>query len=446
LASTQTTPRGAAIDIQLPIVYGNNRRAYLCHDPEVVLSGPADTGKTIALLTKLHWLAHKHAGASIVIARKQLTDTYSTVLITLQKKIIAQELEAGVVQKYGGDKPQWFDYPNGSRIWVAGLDHPGKVLSAEHDVAYVNQAEELALADWETLTTRTTGRAGHMPYPQVIGDCNPSGPTHWIRQRAKAGLLTMINSTHHDNPELYDQETGEITPEGERRIGALRRLTGSRRARLYEGLWVSPEGAIFEVFDETTNQIGATPIPRLWPRFVGIDPIGAYVAAVWLAFDATSNVLHVYREYLEPFGIPTRDHAQNILELSGYRRNGAATEAAEPIYFWVCGQPAERQARLDWQAAGLPVVGPAFSDVWSGLDMIIELLSLRQLVIHDSCPHLLGEIADYRRKVDKRSGEVTDKIENKEAYHLIDSLRYAIVGPEPQETSEVIALPWATIG
>ena len=74
--------------IELPIIYGNNRTAYRCHDPEVILAGPADTGKTIALLTKLHWLAHSYDDASLVIARKQLTDTYSTVLVTFQKKVV----------------------------------------------------------------------------------------------------------------------------------------------------------------------------------------------------------------------------------------------------------------------------------------------------------------------------------------------------------------------
>ena len=35
------------------------------------------------------------------------------------------------VLPYGGNKPEWYDYPNGSRIWIGGMDKPGKVLSAE---------------------------------------------------------------------------------------------------------------------------------------------------------------------------------------------------------------------------------------------------------------------------------------------------------------------------
>jgi PBSX family phage terminase large subunit len=279
---------------ELPIVYGENRRAYQCRDREVILSGPADTGKTIALLTKIHWLAHKYQDASIVIARKQLTDTYGTVLQTFQKKIIQ---DGEPIRIYGGDKPQWFDYPSGSRIWVAGLDKAGKVLSAEHDIIYVNQAEQLSLMDWETCTTRTTGRAGHIPYNQTIGDCNPAGPTHWIRARARSGTLMLFNSRHRDNPDLYDQQTGEITPQGVQRIEALKTLTGSRLMRLYHGLWASPEGAIYDVFDEEKHKVKSFLPHPLWQRAVGIDPFGAYIAAVWVAYDSQANVLNVYREY-----------------------------------------------------------------------------------------------------------------------------------------------------
>ena len=92
--------------IELPIIYGNNLDAYYCKDGEVILSGPADTGKTVAMLTKLHWLAHKYDNASIVIARKQLTDTYSTVLQTF-KNIVDPSVvpfggEVGVGDLVGG--------------------------------------------------------------------------------------------------------------------------------------------------------------------------------------------------------------------------------------------------------------------------------------------------------------------------------------------------------
>jgi len=392
--------------------YGSNLAAYLCHDPEFMLSGPADTGKTVALLTKLHALAHKHSSASFVIVRKQLTDTYSTVLQTFLKKIIADDPSVSV---YGGEKPQWFDYRKSkSRIWVAGMDKPGKVLSGEHDGIYVNQAEELSLIDWEYLLSRATGRAGHVPYPQLMGDCNPGPPTHWIRTRAKAGTLTFFKSTHRDNPELFDPETGAITKAGKQRLGVLKRLTGSRLMRLFHGVWAAPEGAIYDILDEDKHKVAAFTPHHLWPRIVGIDPVGAYIAAVWAAWDAENRVLNVYREYMEPFGETTAGHAKNILDLS----------QDETIFAWVGGGPSERQARTDWNGAGIPLLPPPIAEVWAGIDRVYALLKDFNLVIHDSCPMLLSQLGDYRRKL--KDGEPTDKIEDKETYHLPDALRYLV--------------------
>jgi len=409
---------------KLPVIYGNNL------DREVVLSGPADTGKTIALLTKLHYLAHKYENSSIVIARKQLTDTYGTVLQTF-KKIIDPS-----VRPFGGEKPQWYDYPNGSRVWVAGLDKPGKVLSAEHDIAYINQVEECNLTDWETLTTRTTGRAGHIPYNQSIGDCNPGPPTHWIQQRAKAGSLSLFNSSHRDNPDLYNQQTGEITTEGEARLAALRGLTGTRLQRLYHGLWAAPEGAIYDVFDDQKHIVKPFAIPTTWPRAVGIDPFGAQIAALWIAFDPNSGILNVYREYCEPFGLTTAGHAENILRAS----------QGEAVFAWVCGGPSERAWRTEWTAAGIPVVEPPISDVWVGIDRVYQLLAEFRLVIHANCQGLISEIGDYRRRMG-RDGVATEKIANKEVYHVLDSLRYAIAWlTQPREQVGVVGLPWQRIG
>jgi hypothetical protein len=305
------------------------------------------------------------------------------------------------------------------------------VLSAEHDIIYVNQVEECSLADWETWTTRTTGRAGHLPWNQTIGDANPASPTHWIISRRRKGTLTYFESRHKDNPELYDPETGEITEGGKRRIGALARLTGSRKKRLYHGLWAPPEGAIYEVFDEDCHKVKSFVPPAHWPRIVGIDPLGAYVAAVWLAWDPGAGVLNVYREYCEPFGITTAGHVDNMLKLS----------LNEGIFAWIGGAKSERQVRADFQGAGIPLLEPPFADVWVGIDRVNDLLSTFGLVVHDCCEGLLSELGDYRRKMDKQ-GRPMETIEGKGTYHLLDGLRYACAWlTEPGEQSQVIYAP-----
>lgn len=217
--------------------------------PEVVVSGPAETGKTYGVLQKLDALMWTYPGAQAAIVRKTYQSMPGSVLATY-RKVLGKE---SPVRPYGGEKPEWYDYPNGSRVYVGGMDNPNKVLSAERDVIFVNQAEELELADWEVLTTRCTGRAGNMPYAQMVGDCNPGPPTHWILHRPS---LQVLYSRHEDNPALYD-EGGNLTEQGRRSMAVLDRLTGTRKERLRFGKWVSAEGVVYEAWDRGVHLVDA---------------------------------------------------------------------------------------------------------------------------------------------------------------------------------------------
>ena len=406
--------RGAALELQT------------CNEHEAIISGPAETGKTVAALYKLNRACRDNANARCAIVRKTRASIDMTVLQTWNSII-----EGTNVQTHGGLKPYLYTYPNGSRVWIAGMDKPERVLSAEFDMVYVNQAEELILPEWETLLTRTTGRAGNVKRPQLFGDCNPSAPTHWILARSRTGgPLRLLESFHRDNPTLYDTE-GKLTERGNKTLEVLDSLTGARRMRLRLGLWAQPEGAIYDVFAEERHKVKSFALSAIWPRVVGIDPFGAYICALWMAFDPTAGVLNVYREYYQPFGITTPGHVKNILDLS---KN-------ETIFAWIGGGPSERQARLDWQAAGIPLLDPGIGDVWAEIDRVYQLLREFKLVIHDSCVNLLSEIGAYKRKI--INGIVTEQIENKESFHALDALRYAVawLTAGSAERSRVIYAP-----
>jgi hypothetical protein len=377
-------------------------------------------------LVNLHKLAFQYPGAHFSIIRKKKTDLYGSVVRTFTRDILDDYGQD--VQVYGGSYPQWYDYPGGSRIWLGGLDDPGKTLSSERDGILVVQAEELALRDWEYLTRCVTGRGAVMPDTFLRGDCNPGPPTHWIKTRSKSGKLTLFSTTRKDNPILWDGH--DWTEQGKKTNRILSNLTGSRYKRLFQGLWSASEGMIYDIFDETRHQVKAFDPPPLWPRFVGVDPFGAFVAALWLAYDSQNQVLNVYREYYQPFGITTSGHAQNVVNLS----------KGETIFAWVGGGPSERQSRTDWTAAGVPLMEPPITDVWAQIDRVYNLLKTNSLVIHDSCPALLDEIGAYRRKM--RDGQPTEQIENKERFHMLDSLRYIIAWlSQPQEQAEIVYNP-----
>ena len=227
---------------------------------------------------------------------------------------------------------EWFDYSNGARIWVGGLDKPGKVLSAEFDGIYVNQAEELMLPDWETLTTRTTGRAGHVDWGgMTFGDCNPGGPSHWIRNRA---TLKLFESRHEDNPMLYTA-TGYLTKQGRRSMAVLDALTGVRKERLRFGRWVQAEGAVYD-FDAALHLVDPFPIPADWRRIRVIDFGWTHpFVCQWWAIDGDGR-MYLYRE-IYMTGRTVRVHAAQINQLS----------AGETYESTITDHDAEDRATLD---------------------------------------------------------------------------------------------------
>ncbi len=245
--------------------YGEARDAVKCRASEWMLIGPAETGKTISILQFLHLVACKYPRASIVIMRKTQTSVYTTVLRTFVDKVL---LDDAPVTVFGGSTPKWFEYTNGSRIWIAGMDKASRVLSAEHDIIFANQAEEFTLDEWEHLTTRTTGRAGNMPYGQTIGDMNPTDPRQWPYTRE---TCQKFFSWHVDNPTLYDPETGLILEQGEKTLAVLMALTGARRSRLFEGKAVMVEGSIYEEYNEALHLVYASAMPPFTRYIAGID-------------------------------------------------------------------------------------------------------------------------------------------------------------------------------
>lgn len=275
--------------------YGVIREFWRYQGPEVILEGPYETGKTIGCLQKLNALLGKYPRARALMVRGTYASLCNSAVVTYENKVLPYPPghPKCAVTKLGKSKPELYTYPNGSTITLGGLDNPDKFLSAEYDYIYINQAEEIALDSYEKLVGRATGRAGNVPYPQVMGDCNPDIPTHWILQRER---LKRFKSRHEDNPTLYDQATGTLTPQGEISMAALNALTGVRLKRGRYGLWVGVEGMVYEEWNRDLHLINRFEIPKSWRRIRVIDfGFTNPFVCLWIAIDGDGRMF-VYRQ------------------------------------------------------------------------------------------------------------------------------------------------------
>lgn len=280
----------------------------LCKDREVLLEGPAGTGKSRGVLEKLYIIASKYPGVRILVARKTYKSITQSVRVTWEQHV----LEGGISLKLHTLKQQ-YEFPNGSVIVLAGLNEPERTKSSEWDIIYVNEATELSEVEYETLLRGL--RNNKMPYQQAICDCNPDAPTHWLNLRASRGAMTRFVTKHEDNPVLFD-DNGSLTEFGTQYMAILESLTGVRYDRLRLGKWVAAEGMVYEEWDQESMLVDKFRIPKHWKRWLSIDfGVNNPFVCQWWTHDPDKDILYLYRE-IYMTGRLVEDHAHQIHEKS----------------------------------------------------------------------------------------------------------------------------------
>jgi phage terminase large subunit len=294
-------PRGAA------------RQLFKTRDSEVVMAGPAGTGKSLASLFRVHLAALHNPNIRCLIVRKTAVSLTSTTLVTFDKKVAADALARGIVTWFGGSAREaaGYRYSNGSVIVVGGMDKPEKIMSAEYDLVFADEATELTVADWEAIATRL--RNGVLAWQQQIAACNPAHPAHWLKQRCDTGEATMLTSRHRDNP-AYMNADGTPTAKGRDYFAKLDKLTGVRKARLRDGAWAAAEGQIYETWDDAVHLVDPFTIPDTWTRYWTVDFgfTNPFVLQCWAEDD--DGRLYLYREIYRTKRL-VEDHARQILRI-----------------------------------------------------------------------------------------------------------------------------------
>lgn len=422
---------------------GNISRIFTSKEPEVILAGPAGTGKTRGNLEYLNYWATEYSRCRILMARKTRRSLTESSMVTLEQKVLHPA--QGVRWKAS---EQRYLYPNGSIIAVGGLDKPTKIMSSEWDIIYIPEATELTDDDWESCALRLRNKK--LPIQQIIGDVNPGPATHWIKQRA-GSLTKMWDTRHEDNPVLF--QNGQMTPEGVRYLGRLDALTGVRYKRYRLGLWVSAEGMIYEdSWDRSVNLIDEAPIKKEWPRYLAIDFGFTHpFVCLWAAIDPDGRI-YVYRHLYKTKTL-VEDHAHTIAIVSGWyhllpkghpRYNSRPADWADPLpRDIICDHDAEDRATLE-RHLGLYTVA-AKKTVSDGIQAVASRLRCagdgkpRILVVRDSIPpgqrdHDLMErkqptcLEDEPESYiwDTRQGMKKGEQPVKENDHALDALRYLV--------------------
>jgi hypothetical protein len=359
---------------------------------EVLVSGPAGTGKSRGCLEKMLGCAlagGRYEDGVLVepsefrglMLRKTLKSLTSTTLETWRKRVAKEAIRAGVCKYYGGSasEPAQYKFTNGAAVVIGGMDNPDKIMSSDYDLIFVDEATQLSLDDWQACTTRL--RNGAISFQQLIGACNPDRPTHWAMERQKTGTLRVLYSKHWENPVYFDRlspedtvtdtDTVEVhggiryrrTPAGDAYIGGkLAKLTGVRKLRLLDGKWVAAEGLVYESWDPAVHVPAKRfKIGKDWPRYWVVDfgYRNPFVCQWWA--ENPDGQLIMYRE-IYMTGRLVEDHARQIMrQVLRYPAGGDPAAFEDPVrglkdgrLYWnepqpvavICDHDAEGRATL----------------------------------------------------------------------------------------------------
>lgn len=408
---------------------GACRALFVNRASEVLVSGPAGTGKSRACLEKVMAMCLTNPGMRALIVRKTMASLGSSALHTFRKHVAQEAFAIGAVEFYGGSsqEPAQYRFTNGSAIMIGGMDKPSKIMSTEYDIIYVQEATELTVEDWEALTTRL--RNGTVSFQQLIADCNPSHPTHWLKGRCDEGRTVMLHSAHTDNPVLY-RDDESLTEVGQDYLSKLNALTGVRKLRLRDGKWVAAEGIVYEEWDDSVHLVDRFDIPEEWQRYWAVDfgYTNPFVLQCWA--EDPDGKLYLYREIYHTKRTVDQ-HAKAIL--------AEVTEHGDPEGKWlepkpvgiICDHDAEGRAQLK-KHTGLNTI-PATKKVKEGIEAVqVRMRDRRLFILRDSLVKRDTDLAEAKRPTctaEELPGYIWNMTKDapvKEGDHGCDAKRYMV--------------------
>lgn len=265
--------------------YGAAEELFRCLEPEVLIEGPAGTGKTLAVCQKAHMLCEMYPGVRVLFIRKTLKSLRESVLVTWEDEVLGQGHSA-ITGKATRSHRDSYTFSNRSHVVLAGIDTPSRHMSTQFDFIAEFEASELTEEDHEYLLTRN--RNWNMPFQQTVCDTNPRQPTHWLNQRPdrpvripddprlpkpKAGQKQMVRlrSVHEDNPFLFDHKKGVWTTQGVDYLTKLEGLHGARYQWFRKGEWRAAEGMVLPMWNQDIHVVDWSEVPELPWYMAGID-------------------------------------------------------------------------------------------------------------------------------------------------------------------------------
>jgi len=292
----------------------------------VMLRGGSRSGKTFIIVRAIIQRALNAPGSRHAIFRFRFNHAKTSVWAdTIPKvlKICFPDLRVRF------DKTDFFlELPNGSQIWIAGLDDKErveKILGQEYVTLYFNESSQIPWGSVEMAMSRLAQKVELDPAIaaatnrthlrlKALFDCNPPSKLHWSYQLFRAKLKPGTKETL---PRPDDYAEMKVNPSDNadnlpaEYFEVLASMSAAKRLRFEAGEWASDVNGALWALDDRQSQDGKVmpgldslrvkEAPEMRRIVVAVDPSGTRgdgggddigIIVAGLGVDGEGYVLH----------------------------------------------------------------------------------------------------------------------------------------------------------
>jgi PBSX family phage terminase large subunit len=403
--------------------------------PSVCLwEGSIRSGKTYSsILAFLIFIAGAPHGGEIVIVGKNRDSIYRNIFKPIEEAAGLSLFKGQVHYRNGATTAIIL----GRMVHVIGANDAkaeSKIRGMTVAGAYVDEVTVLPREFFMQLTGRMS-----VDGAQLFGTTNPDSPAHWLKVDYLDKMRTLphwrrFHFTMEDNPSLSQSFIEE----------RKREFTGLWYKRFILGLWVSAEGAIYDMWDPDLHVVEWQNLPRMRQLIgVGVD---------YGTTNATAGLLLGLSDEKQ-FGRP----ASRLYMIDEFRYDSRATgqrlsDAQLSARFAKWLQEPHLPYRTDLEIENIFLdpsaasfrqqlwnddipTRKAVNDVNYGIGLTAALLSQQHLAVADRCNGFITEAPGYAWD-SKKSDQGLD-VPVKVADHSLDGGRYVLTSAEMQWRDEI---------
>lgn len=256
-------------------VAGNHN--YMVSEDNLLVS---NSGKTFLIVSILVMAALKYPGSRHLIARKFFSHVKNSIWADTLPKVLDILYKDVKPHLYWNNTDFYLLFPNGSEIWIAGLDDKervDKILGREYMNIFFNEASEI---DYDTYLTVKTRLAQLIEggTNRVFVDENPPSSKHWTKvyfldkvdpvkrtklSEKKAARTIFLQIHPWENSENVSKDYLEM----------IESMPEAKRKRFYEGVFRDDaQFALWRTDTINKNRVTEQSVPPLKRIVVAVDP------------------------------------------------------------------------------------------------------------------------------------------------------------------------------